>query len=967
MEKIIRYLIITLILLLNTVMANGDNRTECDRYRKEIATVDSASVQSYIAQVNKQRAANQVAQQTLRNNHQRNILMTSIVAGGLLVTALLAMGLIMLRRYNRRLRESEERLNDARRMVENSVRLKNLFLSNMSHEIRTPLNALAGFSAILADESLDDESRKQFECIIQQNSDLLMKLINDVVDFSNQQNGEMQFRMQRHDAVEICRNVVKTVDKVKQTKATISFTSDLDSLPVTTDEARLQQLLINLLVNATKFTKEGSITLSLTTKDNMAHFAVTDTGCGIAPDKREQVFNRFEKINENAQGTGLGLSICRYIIERLGGKIWVDPDYDKGARFCFTHRLVSIALLLLATFGSYAKTAEEIKVDSMRKEARSMPHGEQRLQKLSELVTVSQLMPDGIKDAYLMLEEAEYLKNDTSQANALAYIVNHHYMYDETVDSVVYWANHGLEVARKCKSWRMYFEMQYTLINSYIFNGRYEYALDESMKMLEEATRQKNYSGITKAYVAQAQIYIGTYRWHEADEVIRKAHKTMYKEDDLQIQFTVLMHLLDYSISVHKFERMGKALDEIEVIMDKMLKMAPGMDITLNDHRLFMEYCHILYWSYRHDFKKAAAHEAKGRVFYDRLSYPPYKPLYLYALCFNRIERGMLDEAMQINLKATKQSEEINVRTANKMFCLTMQADILYKQQRYGEALAIYKRLNHTTDSISSVMSKEQIDELQKISHISNLKAEEEKLKAQSATVVMVLLGIVMTVLTGIMMRLALTHRRLKCTESETAKALEESKENNRQKERFFNTMSQAIRTPLQEVMDMSKRMVEDTTLTVEQRSRMADNIRSHTDRLMYLVTGVLDLSRLESGMTKWQISPHDFIAVCRDAMAKASAKWPAARYELDTDVEEYPCDIDAPRLQQVIESQLTGTIDLLDFEGEVRIIIRHKASSLYLKIEDSPLVSQPQNETTQLRQDINRLTLAYFPFLKIL
>ena len=86
MEKIIRYLIITLILLLNTVMANGDNRTECDRYRKEIATIDSASVQSYIAQVNKQRAANQVAQQTLRNNHQRNILMTSIVAGGLLDT-----------------------------------------------------------------------------------------------------------------------------------------------------------------------------------------------------------------------------------------------------------------------------------------------------------------------------------------------------------------------------------------------------------------------------------------------------------------------------------------------------------------------------------------------------------------------------------------------------------------------------------------------------------------------------------------------------------------------------------------------------------------------------------------------------------------------------------------------------------------------------------------------------------------
>ena len=977
MEIIKRHIITALVLLLSSVFVNSetafansetaldnDNKAECDRYRNEIATIDSASVQSYIAQVNKQRADNQVAQQTLRNQRQRTILLTSIVAGGLIVIALLVAGLLLLRRLNTRLKQSEERLNDARRMVENSVRLKNLFLSNMSHEIRTPLNALTGFSAILTDNSLDDESRKQFECIIQQNSDLLMKLINDVVDFSIQQDGEMKFKLEKRDAVELCRNVVKTVDKVKQTKADILFESDLEELPITTDEGRLQQLLINLLVNANKFTKEGSITLSLSVKDNMAQFAVTDTGCGIAPDKRETVFNRFEKANESDQGTGIGLSICRFIIERLGGKIWVDPDYDKGARFCFTHRLATVALLLLATFGSYAKTTEEIKVDSMRKEAKNMPHGELRLQKLADLVSVSQLMPDGINDAYMMLEEAKYLKNDTSQANALTYIVNHHYMYDETVDSVAYWANYGMQVASKCNSWRMYYEMQYTLINTYIFNGRYEYALDESMKMLEKASKQKNYPGITKAYVAQTQIYIGTYRWREADDVIRKARKTMYKEEDLQIQFTVLMHLLDYSISVQKFERMGKALTEIDTVMDKMLRMAPGMDITLNDHRLFVEYCHMIYWSYKHDFDKAADHEARGRLFYERLSYPPYKPLYFYAQCFNRIQRGMLDEAMRINLEAMKLSEKLNVRNSNKMLCLYMQADILYKQKQYGKALTIYKRMKHTTDSISSAMSKEQIDELQKISHISNLKAEEEKLKGQNAIAGMVLIGIVMIVLIGIMARLAISHRRLKHTERETAKALDEAKENNRLKEKFFNTMSQAIRTPLQEVMDMSKRMAEDSTLTLEQRSAMADTIRSHSDRLMYLVTGVLDLSRLESGMTKWQIYTYDFIAVCRDAIAKASMKWPDAHYTLDTDVEEYMCDIDAPRLQQVVESQLTGTTYLSHFDGNVRIIIRSQSDGLHLRIEGSPLLSQPQDETTQMRIDINRLTLAHFPFI---
>ena len=314
-------------------------KEECDKCRKEISTVDSASVQSYIAKVNEERAANQVVQQKLRTNKERNYLVLYIVMGGICVIGLLVAGLFLLRKYNRRLVDSQNRLVQARQIVENSVRLKNLFLSNMSHEIRTPLNALAGFSTILADNSLDKETRKQFEGIIGQNSDLLMKLIDDVVGFSLEQNNEMQFKIGNHDAVSICRNVVETVNKVKHTAATMSFSTTLSSLPLSTDEARLQQLLINLLVNAGKFTPQGSITLSLSADDKMAHFAVTDTGCGIPQEKREAVVNRFEKAHESDQGTGLGLSICRFIIERLGGKIWVDPEYHDGARFCFTHPL----------------------------------------------------------------------------------------------------------------------------------------------------------------------------------------------------------------------------------------------------------------------------------------------------------------------------------------------------------------------------------------------------------------------------------------------------------------------------------------------------------------------------------------------------------------------------------------------------------------------------------------------------
>ena len=314
-------------------------KTQCDALRKIDANRDSISVQSYRAKVNKERNANMVAQEQLLINKENSMIMTFQITGLVVVLVLLGIGIFLIQKYNRRLKATREELNEARKVAENSMHLKSLFLSNMSHEIRTPLNALAGFSAILAEDNLDDETRKQFEGIIHQNSDLLLKLINDVVDFSKQQNGEMQFKIEKHDAVDICRNVVETVDKVKRTAAAILFESDLDTLTLSTDKARLQQMLINLLVNANKFTDKGKIVLSLEREGNNALFSVTDTGCGIAPEQREKIFNRFEKLDENAQGTGLGLSICRLIIERLGGKIWVDPDYNDGARFCFTHPL----------------------------------------------------------------------------------------------------------------------------------------------------------------------------------------------------------------------------------------------------------------------------------------------------------------------------------------------------------------------------------------------------------------------------------------------------------------------------------------------------------------------------------------------------------------------------------------------------------------------------------------------------
>lgn len=243
-----------------------------------------------------------------------------------------------------RLRQSKKNLEEMKQRAENAIRKKNLFLSNMSHEVRTPLNAIVGFSTLMASEEIEvyEDSRKEYCEIIKVNSYQLLKLINDIIDFSDFDEDTISMNIREYDAVKICREVIETVAASYKLQVELRFDTPLASLMMATDDSRLRQVLINLLVNATKFTSEGSIVLRLDlnqNEDNMAFFSVTDTGCGIPLEKQKLIFERFEKLNDFVQGTGLGLSICLLIMKRLKGRIWIDGEYTEGARFCFVHPL----------------------------------------------------------------------------------------------------------------------------------------------------------------------------------------------------------------------------------------------------------------------------------------------------------------------------------------------------------------------------------------------------------------------------------------------------------------------------------------------------------------------------------------------------------------------------------------------------------------------------------------------------
>ena len=316
----------------------GKSMAACLLYQELYSTVDTLTAEGYVRQINILRAKHQIDQMEIASREEHNKFITGILTGSILLVFIFIIITIMLRKQRQEIALSTQKLEHLRTNAENATSAKSIFLSNMSHEIRTPLNALSGFSSLLTEENLDNETRRQCNEVILQNSELLLKLINDVIDLSSLEFGKIKFCINKYNVVNICRNVIDTVSKIKQTQAAICFITELESMDIETDDARLQQVLINLLINATKFTSQGSIILELRKQSEQELlFSVTDTGCGIPKEKQAAIFRRFEKLNENAQGSGLGLSICQLIIEHIGGKIWIDSDYTGGSRFFFTH------------------------------------------------------------------------------------------------------------------------------------------------------------------------------------------------------------------------------------------------------------------------------------------------------------------------------------------------------------------------------------------------------------------------------------------------------------------------------------------------------------------------------------------------------------------------------------------------------------------------------------------------------
>ena len=230
------------------------------------------------------------------------------------------------------LKKTEAMLIQAKEKAEEADRLKSAFLANMSHEIRTPLNAIIGFSSLLHYVE-NEQEREQYISLINHNNQLLLKLINDVLDLSKIEAGHIELHSEWFNPAELIEESITEYER--NVPAGVKLFARHPAAPgqIEHDPMRIKQILNNFISNALKNTVQGHIEVYYETDTDGIRISVSDTGCGIPPDKLEMIFERFEKVDSFAQGAGLGLSICKSIVEKMNGVITVDSTMGVGSTF----------------------------------------------------------------------------------------------------------------------------------------------------------------------------------------------------------------------------------------------------------------------------------------------------------------------------------------------------------------------------------------------------------------------------------------------------------------------------------------------------------------------------------------------------------------------------------------------------------------------------------------------------------
>ena len=315
----------------------GDNAKALEYYIRNRKFEDSLNNEENTSRIQNlrvdyERQSKQYEINLLENEltHQKLESTRILIAVTFVAIVLLVIWIITLMRGRRQLKKANDEIAEAYQQTKKALEVKTAFMKSMKHEIRTPLNGIMGFSQLLSSMYTADEQAHQMTEVIEKQSMLLAKIIDDILEIADADTVKPKIENCAID--EIVESSMATARQVVNADVAFAYKPFSTGVVISTDSHILQTILVKVLDNAAKFTKQGSITVLTKQIEHGISFIVEDTGSGIPADKTETVFDQFTKLDEFSQGTGMGLTLCRTNIQKLNGKIFVDTSYSGGCR-----------------------------------------------------------------------------------------------------------------------------------------------------------------------------------------------------------------------------------------------------------------------------------------------------------------------------------------------------------------------------------------------------------------------------------------------------------------------------------------------------------------------------------------------------------------------------------------------------------------------------------------------------------
>ena len=626
-------------------------------------------------------------------------------------------------------------------------------------------------------------------------------------------------------------------------------------------------------------------------------------------------------------------------------------------------RLILLMITCYCLLPGHANT--DIASDSLLQVLQTLPHDTTRLSTLNDIIKIEQNNYKCIQYSDTLMQEALKLKNDKYASLAAYYHLLYYYNRSEQ-DSVAKWIVRMEPYVQRSGLWDYFFDAQRFQIDLYTFTEQYELAISEANKMKQKALNTNSNRGTVAAYQCLSNAYIGSQRWDEGLKALEEAYRLLPKKGNAVVHISVLSQLISVTKEMKDNNRQLKYLQELESVLRKFIIDNPSLKDGFADVFIFNEIFYAHYYLNTNQPLLAYSHIEKSKKYLTENTYFMYKVLYydIYAEYYQSIKQYQQASAY-IDTTLTMLKKDFTSDYAEQ---LLKQAKIWVEAEDYNKATTLYQQALAIKDSAAMALSNTQMEQIKKSYNLDKRELKQQKQTNQIRLTSLVAITAILIVLFISLFRLFKIRKALKYSESEIRKAAETVRVTNEIKNRFLSNMSYNIRTPLNNVVGFSQLIASEPNIDENTREEYSAIIHQSSEKLMRLVNDVLDLSRLEAKMMKFQIQDYDAVALCNEVcyMARMNNEKTGIQIRFTSEVDSLSLHTDTTRLGHALLSTLTYPQEYEPEEQpEERIIyftVSRNGGMLQFRILNSPLADE--NFTSQesiIRHEINQLLLAYF------